>query len=453
VRRPTRPAAAILTAALLFAACSGEDDTAQDDVTTPTASPTATLPAYDGPPPGPQDHWHVPYLFELCGQQIPAIQNDADPSGIHTHADGVIHIHPFTIEASGEGATLGAFLGAMGLSLTDDTLSNESRDFTLSESVGCPDGSKGEFRVARWSLAEIDQDPEIITDGLADIAFTEDLMVITIAFGPEDRPISRPPSIANLRSLVDVDVQPELPAAVDAYFGGALTEETPCPAADGSEAKIVTFVAPPPDCLTPGSTYVAVFDTSAGEVRIQLDVTTTPQTANNFIVLARYHYYDNTRLFRTEPSIGIIQGGAPKSNAANDPGPGYTITDEGAEYTYEPGDLVMARTSEPNSASAQFFFAVNEESTNLDFTDDEERLAANPGLGTYVRFGTILEGLDVLEAILATHDPVTGGPLEPVILNSVTIEETPGEAPALTGEPSEEPAATEQPSATATPAG
>ena len=75
-------------------------------------------------------------------------------------------------------------------------------------------------------------------------------------------------------------------------------------------------------CIDPAKTYTATFDTTAGTVVEKLDTTTTPNTTNNFVVLARYHYYDNTTLFRTAQSIGIIQGGSPHTNSASDPGPG-----------------------------------------------------------------------------------------------------------------------------------
>ena len=134
-----------------------------------------------------------------------------------------------------------------------------------------------------------------------------------------------------------------------------------CPPADGSGPQVLDFDGPQPMCLDASKQYTAVFDTTAGEMRIALDMVNTPITANNFAVLARYHYYDNTLLFRTDPGIGIIQGGAPHTNSARDQGPGYTIADEGSGFTYEPGQIVMARTAAPNSASAQFFFAVNEQ--------------------------------------------------------------------------------------------
>ena len=191
-----------------------------------------------------------------------------------------------------------------------------------------------------------------------------------------------------------------------------------CPPADGSGPQVLDFDGPQPMCLDASKQYTAVFDTTAGEMRIVLDMVNTPNTANNFAVLARYHYYDDTLLFRTDPGIGIIQGGAPHTNDWSDPGPGYTIPDEGSGFTYEPGQIVMARTAQPNSASAQFFFAVDENTALLN------------NQGTYVVFGQMdNDSLTVAEAILASHvessDPSRpGGPDPQVIVNSITVEES-----------------------------
>ncbi len=191
-----------------------------------------------------------------------------------------------------------------------------------------------------------------------------------------------------------------------------------CPPDDGSGPTVLYFDGPHPLCLDFAKQYTAVFDTTAGELRIALDTVNTPVTANNFAVLAWHHYYDDTLLFRTDPSIGIIQGGAPHTNSPSDPGPGYTIPDEGSGFTYEPGHLVMARTAAPDSASAQFFFAVNENAALLN------------SQGTYVVFGQMDDAsLAVAEAILASHvdqpdNPLGGGPEPPVFVNSVTIEES-----------------------------
>jgi cyclophilin family peptidyl-prolyl cis-trans isomerase len=197
--------------------------------------------------------------------------------------------------------------------------------------------------------------------------------------------------------------------------GEALTGPTPCPEPDGSSLRTTEFAEPPPSCIDPTKTYTATFDTSAGPVRVRLDAERMPETTNNFVVLARYHYYDGTAIFRSDPSIDILQGGAPTTNSASDPGPGYTIEDEGGPFTYEPGQLVMARTAQPNSSGAQFFLTTGPNVSALD------------AQGTYLLFGEVLEGLDVLQAIMATHQPggeLGGSPDPPVIVASVTIEES-----------------------------
>lgn len=188
---------------------------------------------------------------------------------------------------------------------------------------------------------------------------------------------------------------------------------TPCPE-EGSDRQL-SFGDSFQNCLEPGSAYTAVMDTTLGEVRIALDTENTPGTSNNFISLSRAGYYDGTLLHRTDTSIGIIQGGSPHTNNAADPGPGYNIKDEGTGFTYRPGQLVMARGPGLNSSGAQFFFAVNSQTALLD------------NQGVYVVFGEVTEGLDVLEAVLASHkdNPASGlggAPDPDVTLRSVTIE-------------------------------
>lgn len=200
--------------------------------------------------------------------------------------------------------------------------------------------------------------------------------------------------------------------------------EGACPAADGSSEPTLAFDSPPQLCIDPAKSYTATFHTTEGDVTVALDTAATPGTTNNFVVLSRYHYYDGTDLFRTDPSIGIIQGGSPTTQSASDPGPGYDLLDEGFDfnaiggvggpYSYGAGDLVMARSSAPNGAGAQFFFCVTDDCANLD------------GQGVYVEFGRVTEGLDVLEAILALHEPgssLGGAPSRQVTIESVEIAE------------------------------
>jgi cyclophilin family peptidyl-prolyl cis-trans isomerase len=198
---------------------------------------------------------------------------------------------------------------------------------------------------------------------------------------------------------------------------------TPCPAPDGTSPRTLDFTAPMAMCIDPAKSYTAVFDTTAGEIRVALDTATTPIATNNFVALARYHYYDATEIFRLATSIGIIQGGSPHTQDNADAGPGYTIEDEGFDddvvfagqggpFSYVPGDLVYARPEgQPDSSSAQFFFCVTDACSNLD------------SQGIYVKFGRTTQGLDILEAILALAPPREGPPTTPVTVNSVTIEE------------------------------
>jgi cyclophilin family peptidyl-prolyl cis-trans isomerase len=246
--------------------------------------------------------------------------------------------------------------------------------------------------------------------GLIVVAIVAAIVVISLRSGSDNKPVSTSSSSSS---------SPPSPAAFS--FGTG-----PCPNADGSSPRTIDFTAAPQKCIDPAKTYTATFDTSAGTFVVKLDTTTTPGTANNFISLARYHYYDGTQIFRSAQSIGILQGGSPHDNSAGDKGPGYDLADEGFDYSslpdgpngktggpykYSVGDLVMARRATPNGASAQFFFAVNADTAKLDAD------------GVYVKFGTTTQGLDVLQAIFATAPP-DQPPTPTVTINKVTIAES-----------------------------
>ncbi|MEO5900638.1 MAG: peptidylprolyl isomerase, partial [Ilumatobacteraceae bacterium] len=97
-----------------------------------------------------------------------------------------------------------------------------------------------------------------------------------------------------------------------------------CPAADGTSVKQSTFTQAFKMCIDPTKKYSAKIVTSQGEIDVDLNTADVPGTVNNFVTLARFHYYDNTSIFRTDPSLDIIQGGG-KSNQDT---PGYSIPDE-----------------------------------------------------------------------------------------------------------------------------
>jgi len=202
---------------------------------------------------------------------------------------------------------------------------------------------------------------------------------------------------------------------------------TDCPTVDRSGAPVLDFDRPPPLCIGPSGDYTAVFDTTEGEVKVRLDTDRTPNTVNNFVVLANYGYYDHTLLFRLDPTIAIIQGGSPHTQDWSDPGPGYNIPDEGGlflpltngsvkgPFTYRPGQLVMARSAGLNSSGAQFFFTTGPEVAALD------------AQGSYIVFGETDDAdLIVLQGIMDLYrvdpgSPYGGGPSREVTVRSVTI--------------------------------
>ena len=192
--------------------------------------------------------------------------------------------------------------------------------------------------------------------------------------------------------------------------GEQIEGDTKCPATDGTAVRTTNFTKAPPMCIDAKKSYTATFDTSEGTIEIALDTTKTPKTVNNFVTLSRYKYYDGSFIFRTDPSIDIIQGGG----ESNTDDPGYTIEDEGNGYKYTEGDIVMARTGAPNSAGGQFFIVTGPNASALD------------SQGTYVVFGKISKGLDVAKAIIglnAGSGQLGGAPSRAVKITSVTIAE------------------------------
>jgi cyclophilin family peptidyl-prolyl cis-trans isomerase len=186
---------------------------------------------------------------------------------------------------------------------------------------------------------------------------------------------------------------------------------TACPKTDGSQKRVDEFSDSMKKCIDPAKSYTATFNTSEGSVVVALNAKAVPGTVNNFVSLSRYKYYDGTTIFRTDPSIDIIQGGGFSASDSI----GYTIKDEGGPYTYSEGDLVMARTGAPDSAGAQYFFVTGPKASALD------------SQGTYVTFGKVTQGLDVLKKIIGLHEATTDGlggkPSRTVTVKTITIAE------------------------------
>ena len=182
---------------------------------------------------------------------------------------------------------------------------------------------------------------------------------------------------------------------------------TDCPAADGSSPQQREFDAPPPMCIDPEKTYIATMKTSMGDLTIALYPDMAPKTVNNFVTLARYHYYDGLIFHRVINGF-VLQGGCPQGSGMG--GPGYRFEDELPQPgQYEIGSLAMANAG-PNTNGSQFF------------------LVSGPsGVGLpphYSLFGQITDGLDVLETMQNVATDRSDRPDVDVVINSVTITES-----------------------------
>ncbi len=117
------------------------------------------------------------------------------------------------------------------------------------------------------------------------------------------------------------------PPVTGAGPAASVTGETPCPETDGSSPRTTSFESAPPTCIDPDATYTATFATSAGDFTAELDAASAPETVNNFVTLARYHYYDGIPFHRVVPNF-VIQAGDPQVEPTGSGGPGYTIGEE-----------------------------------------------------------------------------------------------------------------------------
>jgi len=111
--------------------------------------------AVDGPRIG--DHWHAPYQFFACGVRQP--NASAWESGVHTHADGIFHIHPFQTYEEGPGSRLVKWFEYGGGLLTETEIRIPGSAKTFRNGDLCPDGEPGELQVFVTRAGESAEDP------------------------------------------------------------------------------------------------------------------------------------------------------------------------------------------------------------------------------------------------------------------------------------------------------
>jgi len=182
-----------------------------------------------------------------------------------------------------------------------------------------------------------------------------------------------------------------------------------CPAAAPSADEATAILA--------GAGSVVV-ETNVGTFRIELYPDAAPIAAANFVALVRCGFYEQISFHRVIAGF-VIQAGDPQTrgNRGDFPelgtgGPGYSFVIEPPAdgYTYEQYTVVMANAGGSDTNGSQFF---------VDLVNLDARL---PRL--YTIFGKVVEGTEVVDAIglVATSGGNRNVPLEPVIIESVTVE-------------------------------
>ena len=155
--------------------------------------------------------------------------------------------------------------------------------------------------------------------------------------------------------------------------------------------------------------------TSMGDITIELDDQAAPVTVRNFLDYVEDGFFDGKIFHRVIPNF-MIQGGGFDADMTQDR-TREPIKNEAANgLKNERGTIAMARTSDPNSATAQFF--INHKDN--DFLNYAGK--ANPG---YAVFGKTVEGMDVVDAIAAVDTKTRKGmddvPVEPVVIMSAKV--------------------------------
>jgi cyclophilin family peptidyl-prolyl cis-trans isomerase len=170
----------------------------------------------------------------------------------------------------------------------------------------------------------------------------------------------------------------------------ALALPSPAPAASAAPAAPVAPAAP--------AGPVVVLETNQGAIKLELDAVKAPISTRNFLDYVRSGHYDGTIFHRVIPGFMIQGGGMGDDMEEKETKP--PIRNEARNGLRNArGTLAMARTSDPNSATSQFFINLRD-NHNLDF-------GIAPGAG-YTVFGRVIEGMDVVDRIAAVPTTTRG---------------------------------------------
>lgn len=192
--------------------------------------------------------------------------------------------------------------------------------------------------------------------------------------------------------------------------------ETP-PIPEAATEEIAAPAEPAPETEQAKETDMVIIKTSLGDIQVKLAADKAPLSVANFLAYVDAGHYNGTIFHRVMDGF-MIQGGGFDANMRQKPAPA-TVKNEAANgLQNKRGTIAMARTSDPHSASAQFFINVKDNAF-LNYPGQD-------GWG-YCVFGEVVAGMDVVDQIKAVKTGVKAGmsdvPLEPVEIISVTRAE------------------------------
>jgi peptidyl-prolyl cis-trans isomerase B (cyclophilin B) len=155
--------------------------------------------------------------------------------------------------------------------------------------------------------------------------------------------------------------------------------------------------------------------TRFGNIVIALDTEHAPVTVENFLRYAQEGFYNNTLFHRVIPGF-MIQGGGMDPQMTQKTGHAPIKNEANNGLKNVRGSIAMARTSDPHSASSQFFINLKDNAF-LDFKSENSQ-----GWG-YAVFGKVIEGMDVVDAIAKEKTGSKAGHQD-VPVEAIIIEET-----------------------------
>jgi len=180
---------------------------------------------------------------------------------------------------------------------------------------------------------------------------------------------------------------------------------------------IVLFAASMSLSCAPALAQKVRLATSQGDIVVELDAEKAPKTVENFLAYVKSGHYDGTIFHRVIDNF-MIQGGGMKANMSEKATRAPIPLESRSGLTNVRGTLAMARTMDPNSATAQFFINVKDNPA-LDQANSRD------GNG-YAVFGKVVGGMDVVDKIKAVAVADKAGhqnvPTTPVTIKKATLE-------------------------------